>query len=90
MTPQRALILDWLNWFLNAHLSITMNRRRSTRAETLGVVADLVMVVLVAYGIRPSSPELLPSPPGQMSVAERMSNQVELSVDAQTKTTFAV
>ena len=34
-------------------------------------------------------PELLPSPPGHTSVADRMSSQVELSVDAQTNTTFA-
>ena len=33
----------------------------------------------------PSSFELLPSPPGHTSVAERSSNQVELSVDAQRK-----
>ena len=38
----------------------------------------------------PSSPELLPSPPGHTSVAERMSSHVELSVDAQRKMTFAV
>jgi hypothetical protein len=38
----------------------------------------------------PSSPELLPSPSGQTSVAERMSSQVELSVDAQRKMTLAV
>src|SRR5690348_2389789 len=37
----------------------------------------------------PSSPELDPSPPGQMSVAERRSSQVELSVEAQRKTIFA-
>ena len=37
----------------------------------------------------PSSPELLPRPPGQVSVAERMSSHVELSVDAQRKTTLA-
>ena len=38
----------------------------------------------------PSAPELLPSPPGQTSVADRMSSHVELSVDAHRKTTRAV
>ena len=38
----------------------------------------------------PSSPELLPSPPGHTSVAERMSSQVELSVDAHRNTIFAL
>ncbi len=38
----------------------------------------------------PSSPELLPSPPGQTSVAERSSSHVELIVDAQRNTTRAL
>src|SRR5690606_35214046 len=37
----------------------------------------------------PSSPELLPSPPSQTSVAEFINIQVELKADAQTKITFA-
>jgi hypothetical protein len=37
----------------------------------------------------PSSPELLPNPPGHTSVAERISNHVELSVLAQRNTTLA-
>src|SRR5262245_12239424 len=37
----------------------------------------------------PSSPELLPSPPGHTSVAERISSQVEFNVDAHRNTTFA-
>ena len=38
----------------------------------------------------PSSPELLPSPPGHTSVAERSRIHVELSVEAQRKTTLAL
>jgi hypothetical protein len=38
----------------------------------------------------PSSPELLPRPPGQTSVAERISSHVELSAEAQRKMTRAV
>jgi hypothetical protein len=38
----------------------------------------------------PSSPELLPNPPGHTSVAERSRSHVEFSADAQRKTTFAV
>ena len=37
----------------------------------------------------PSSPELLPSPPGHTSRAERMRSHVLLMVEAQTNTTFA-
>jgi hypothetical protein len=36
----------------------------------------------------PSSPELLPNPPGHTSVAERINSQALLSVEAQRKTTF--
>ena len=40
--------------------------------------------------LQPSSPELLPIPPGQTSRADRMRSQVELSVEAHRNTTRAV